>query len=387
MDVGFGFSLPNWLILVSMVVILFYIYVEKKFSYWKKQGVESQTKLQFLTGTITALRKPFHEVVLANYKNYGKIFGTCVPSPNLWISKPELIKYILVKDFPTFRNRGKFDFGDEIFNRMVSVLVDEDWKRVRNLMSPTFTSSRMRKMANLVKKCAESLAARFIQNAEKGDNFNCKELISAFTVDVTASTAFATKVNAQENQNTEFVENARMISNRNMSKLTLFAFLVAPKLIRYLKLEIFPRKVLEYFRNVVLKILEERKQKKVRGNDFLQLMMDAQEGVLENTAEDLKEVEDEINNYKVQPKHKTMTLNEIVSQSVLFIVGGHDPTTATLTFFCYEMALNPECQEKLLREIDETWEKHGDMDFDIVAKMTYLDAVLNETLRIHNPGV
>ncbi|XP_023219754.1 cytochrome P450 3A41-like [Centruroides sculpturatus] len=265
--------------------------------------------------------------------------------------------------------------------------MDEDWKRVRNLMSPTFTSSRMRKMATLVKQCAEPFAARFIENAEKGDNFNCKELISAFTIDVIASTAFATKVNAQENQNSEFVKNARMVSNRNLSKLTLFAFFVAPKLIRYLKLEFFPRKVLEYFRNVVLKILEERKQKKVKGNDFLQLMMDAQEGVLENTAEDLKEVDNEINNYKVQPKHKTMTLDEIVAQSVLFIIAGHDQTTITLTYFCYEMALNPEFQEKLLKEIDETWEKHGDVDFDIVAKMSYLDAVLNEILRIHNPGV
>ncbi|XP_067143001.1 cytochrome P450 3A8-like [Centruroides vittatus] len=387
MDVGFGFTLPNWLILLSMVVILFYIYVDKKFRYWKEQGVESETKLEFVTGMITALRKPFHEIILAAYKKHGKLFGTCMPTHDIWISKPELIKYILVKDFPTFHNRVKFDFGDEIFNRMVSVLIDEDWKRVRNLMSPTFTSSRMRKMANLVKKCAESLAARFNEIAEKGKKFNCKELISAFTIDVTASTAFATKVNAQENQNSEFVENARMIANRNISKLTFFMFFVAPKLVSYLKLEFFPRKVLQYFRNIVLKILEERKQKKVKGNDFLQLMMDAQEGVLENTAEDLKEVENEINNYKVQPKHKTMSLEDIVAQSILFIIGGHDPTTATLTFFCYEMALNPECQEKLLKEIDETWQTHDNVDFDIVSKMTYLDAVLNEILRIHNPGV
>ncbi|XP_023219444.1 cytochrome P450 3A41-like [Centruroides sculpturatus] len=370
-----------------MVVILFYIYMEKKFRYWKEQGVESQTKLEFLTGTIAALGMSFHENVINTYKRHGRIFGTCMPSYDLWISKPELIKHILVKDFPTFRIRTKIDFGDPIVNKMLSFINDEDWKRVRNLMSPTFTSSRMRKMANLVKQCAESLAKRFNENAEKGKNFDCKELTSTFTIDVTASTAFATKLNAQENENNEFVKNARMVSNRNISKLTLLGFLIAPKLIGYLKLEFFPRKLLEYFQNVVLKILEERKQKKVKGNDFLQLMMDAQEGILENTAEDLKEVESEISNNKLQPKHKTMSLDEIVAQSILFIIAGHDTTTNALSFFCYEMALNPECQEKLLKEIDETWETHGDVDFDIVNKMTYLDAALNETLRVHNPGV
>ncbi|XP_023223805.1 thromboxane-A synthase-like [Centruroides sculpturatus] len=97
-------------------------------------------------------------------------------------------------------------------------------------------------------------------------------------------------------------------------------------------------------------------------------MMDAQEGLLENTAEDLKEVENEINNYKVQPKHKTMTLDEIVAQCVLFIIGGHDATTTTMTFLAYQMALNPECQEKLLKEIDETWETHVNKCFLILVK-------------------
>ncbi|XP_023219749.1 cytochrome P450 3A8-like isoform X1 [Centruroides sculpturatus] len=321
------------------------------------------------------------------YKRNGRIFGTGYPEPNLWISEPELLKYILVKDFHIFRNRIKFEFGDPMLDKMLSVLTNEDWKRIRNFMSPAFTSSKIRKMTYLVKQCTETLCKHFEEMAEKGEEFDCKKYMSAFIIDVIASTAFATKLNAQENENSEFVKYARMVSNRDFPKLKLLAFLIAPKIVRYFKIEIFPRKVLDYFRNVILKILEERKEKKIRGNDFLQLMMDAQEGILENSTEDLKEASNEINNYQVQHKHKTMTIDEIVAQSILFFIAGHDTTTTVLTYFCYQMALNPKLQEKLLREIDETWQQYGDINFDILSKMPYLDAVLNETLRIQNPAV
>lgn len=210
---------------------------------------------------------------------------------------------------------------------------------------------------------------------------------SSFVIEVIASTAFATKINAQDKENIEFVKNARIMANRDMSKLKLLAFIIAPKLAKYLKLEFFPAKLTNYFQNVVLKILEERKEIKYRGNDFLQLMTDAQRGVLENSAEDIKEISNEINHIEIRPEHKTMTLDEIIAQSIMFLVTGHGTTSSALTFFCYQMALNPKWQEKLLKEIDDTWEEQGDIDFDTLSKMPYLDAILNETLRLQNPAI
>ena len=53
----------------------------------------------------------------------------------------------------------------------------------------------------------------------------------------------------------------------------------------------------------------------------------------------------------------------------------------------YQLAKNPEVQEKLRTEIQEV--TNGDLEknlcYDDLQTMTYLDQVINETLRLHNP--
>jgi len=40
----------------------------------------------------------------------------------VYISDPELIKRIFVKDFDCFQNKRKFDFGHELINEMMDLL-------------------------------------------------------------------------------------------------------------------------------------------------------------------------------------------------------------------------------------------------------------------------
>lgn len=54
----------------------------------------------------------------------------------------------------------------------------------------------------------------------------------------------------------------------------------------------------------------------------------------------------------------TLTEDEIVGQAFLFLIAGYETTTSALSFATYLLATNPECQEKLLQEVDEFSEKH-----------------------------
>jgi len=58
---------------------------------------------------------------------------------------------------------------------------------------------------------------------------------------------------------------------------------------------------------------------------------------------------------------------------------GHDKRTLFL------LAQHQDIQEKLRLEITEARIKHGDLAYDELASLQYLDAVCRETLRLHPP--
>lgn len=105
-----------------------------------------------------------------------------------------------------------------------------------------------------------------------------------------------------------------------------------------------------------------------RRRDFLQLILDARSSANDVSTEHFDTVnqtdvcvqESEAAAGQALPKkeHKTLSDDEIVGQTFLFLIAGYETTNSTLSFATYLLATNPECQEKLLREVDEFFAKH-----------------------------
>ena len=66
----------------------------------------------------------------------------------------------------------------------------------------------------------------------------------------------------------------------------------------------------------------------------------------------------------------------MVAQCILFLLAGYDTVQTTLTWVTMRIAKNPHVQERLIDDILEAVEKHGQVDYDSVQDMTYLDAVI-----------
>ena len=72
---------------------------------------------------------------------------------------------------------------------------------------------------------------------------------------------------------------------------------------------------------------------------------------------------------------------------VVFLLVGYETTATTLTFASYELATNPSVQQKLYEEVNKYFESNNnDINYEELAKMPFLDAVICETLRRHSPA-
>ena len=59
-----------------------------------------------------------------------------------------------------------------------------------------------------------------------------------------------------------------------------------------------------------------------------------------------------------RPLSKSLSVDEVVGQAFIFLIAGYEIVTNTLSFATYLLATNPECQEKLLEEVDRFSKKH-----------------------------
>lgn len=69
---------------------------------------------------------------------------------------------------------------------------------------------------------------------------------------------------------------------------------------------------------------------------------------------------------------------DLVAQAVIFLFAGLETVSTTMGFLLHELAVNPECQERLVQEIRENEKRNdGKFDYSSIQQMTYLDMLVS----------
>ncbi|XP_059105033.1 cytochrome P450 3A31 [Peromyscus eremicus] len=368
MDLTSVLSLETWVLLAISLVLLYRLGTHKH-DILKKHGIPGPKPLPFV-GTLLNYYKGIWKFDVECYKKYGKIWGLFDGQvPLLSITDTEMIKNILVKEcYSLFTNRR--EFGPVGFMRKaVSMSKDEDWKRTRALLSPTFTSGKLKEMFPIIEQYGDILVKYLRREAEKGKPITVKEVFGAYSMDVITSTSFGVNVDSLNNPKDPFVEKARKLIRFDFfdplfMSVVLFPFLTP--IYEMLNVSMFPKDSIAFFKKFVDRMKENRLDSNQKHRvDFLQLMMNAH------------------NNSKDNESHKALSDMEIIAQSIIFIFGGYETTSNTIAFALYLLATHPDIQKKLQEEIDETLPNKASPNYDKVMEMEYLDMVLNETLRLY----
>ncbi|GFQ91381.1 cytochrome P450 3A8 [Trichonephila clavata] len=373
--------------LLALVCLCFYfLYKQWRTShdYWKNQGIP------FVPGDFLGYKgwgdknPPLHELESFWYKTFGRIYGRYEGiKPVLCVGELNILRRIFIKDFLSFPNRRDMRFGDPVMDNTLFVLEDEPWKRVRNVVTPAFTTSKLKKMMVLLQTCCDTLVENLTKSSQSSEIINCQEIFGGFVISTIGRCAFGMSINSMKDPNNAFVEKSKKLFNENLSwrtRLTLFC----PILMKIFRMKLLNPETTGFYRNIIIQVLEERKNTSLIFDDFLQVLLDAEES--NNNGEDAicekGSCQTKVNTgAKVQKKG--LSYDELVSQCVTFFIAGFDATTSLLSHLVYRLAMNQQYQENVYNEMNEALANDdGTVSYNVLKDMKYLDAGINECLRL-----
>ena len=189
-------------------------------------------------------------------------------------------------------------------------------------------------------------------------------LFSLFALEVIMKAAFGFDTDLQMNPDETFFQRAK---GAVQTPLYIRAFSLLPfstYLSRYVN--ILPG--MDYFVALARDMLQQKAQQgSSNRRDLLQLMLEAHEV----TVNGVSKLNDE----------------EIMAQSITFLLAGFETTGTTLSSTVYFLATHPDVQDKLIEEIDKADAARGDTPlYDYVQSIGYLDQVVCEVLRLCAPA-
>ncbi|NWQ76803.1 CP3AL protein, partial [Columbina picui] len=347
------------------------------FGLFKKLGIPGPKPLPFV-GTTLEYRKGVLEFDTECFQKYGKIWGIYDGrQPVLAITDPQIIKTVLVKEFySTFTNRRTLDLVG-LLRSALSIAEDEHWKRIRTVLSPTFTSGKLKEMFPIIKHYGESLVKNVQKQVEKDNILSVKDIFGAYSMDVVTSTSFGVNIDSMNNPNDPFVREMQNFVKFDFFSplfILIFAFPFLIPVLRKMDVNIFPKHTVDFFARSIAKIKKDREKDVHKGRvDFLQLMIESQN----STSHSGKDA---------NHSNKALTDTEILAQAIIFMFAGYEPTSNTLGYLAYELALHPDVQQKLLEEIDTALPNKAPLTYEAVMQLEYLDMAVNETLRLFPLG-
>ncbi|OPJ87338.1 cytochrome P450 3A12 [Patagioenas fasciata monilis] len=376
MDLLPSFSFVTWLLLIVSFSLLM-LYGVWTFQTFKKLGIPGPRPLPFL-GTFLAYRHGIMQFDQMCFEKYGKVWGIFDGrQPVMAILDPILIKHILVKEcYTVFTNRRVFGLNG-ILESALLMAQDETWKRIRTVLSPTFTSGKLKEMFSIINHYGEKLVKNIEKKVATDEFLTMKDIFGAYSMDVVTGTSFSVNIDSMNNPSDPFVTNMKKclkFSFLNPLFLFIVLFPFVTPVLEKMNFTLFPSEALDFFKNVFIKMKKERgKGSDMNRVDFLQLMVDSQSS-------------QDSSKFAETSSYKALSDEEILAQALIFVLAGYETTSSTLSYIAYKLATHPDVQQRLQDEIDASLPNKATPTYDAIMQMEYLDMVVNEVLRLFPVG-
>lgn len=356
--------------LVAVLVALYY-FVTSNHNLFKKHGIAHvpPTPLFGNMGSFVKRQITMADLILnayqldpkAKYVGFYEFLTPIIVLRDLDLIKAVTMKH--VEQFPDHRSMVNRKV-DAMLGGSLFMLNGDEWKDHRNVLSPTFTSSKIKTMYKLMSECAIKFAEHLSILPEEQREMEIKGLLTKYTNDVIANCVYNASVDSINEPNNVFYVYGKISTSVATFKKSVIILIHrnAQWLAELLQLKVLDSYIGKFFYDQVADQVETRQRTGARRSDFLQLLMDSN---------------------KKKESGKELTVQEMANHAFGFFFGGFDTVASQTCVAAHLLAENPDVQERLQQEIDETLENNnGELTYDAMHEMKYLDAVISEVMRL-----
>ncbi|XP_054161126.1 cytochrome P450 3A30-like [Oppia nitens] len=384
--------------IVCLVAILFYRHLNRNYSYWSDRGLKGPKPIIWFGNTFEELFRRISLIDRERRLKYGPTYGVFEGTdPILVTSDPRLIKNILVKDFNTFRNRLRVlltPADHPIYRHVIDNTKDDDWLRMRAVVKTLFTDIKLRSMVSKIeanlRNLTKALDGWLGRETDAEAVVDIREMFVNQGIDLIGSAMFSLDQDSFSRQQSAVQTNDFTPLIKRIffpSKFRILAIFVLPKfLLQFLDIcNIMSKQALNDFADLTVRQITKRKQSPDDVyEDFLQSLLNRCRDFQERQQQK-QTVQTSSSDEVLQNNKQMLATEEVVANVFSLFQGAFDGHSISMTFITYELAVNPDCQQRVYDEISQCWDQStGQFDFETLVRLDYLDACISEALRLHS---
>ncbi|EGO03012.1 hypothetical protein SERLA73DRAFT_176502 [Serpula lacrymans var. lacrymans S7.3] len=332
----------------------------------------------------------FHQLLADKFGPVSRFYGL-FGARRLYVFDPKAMHHIVVKDqytyeeTPMFLETNKLLFGEGLLSTL-----GEHHRRQRKLLNPVFSISHMRHMVPIFSEITKILRDAIAEKVQDGpQEINMLDWFTRTALELVGQSGLGYSFDELREGYTNPYSHAVKNMLPTLFKLTIWRqFLpLAVKLssasFRKRLTDIIPWKPLRELRDIVdimaqtsttvfeakkvaLQEGDEAVMRQVgQGRDIISILLKAN---LEAAEED------------------RLPESELLAQMSTLIFAAMDTTSGALSRTLQTLSSHPKAQETLRAEIRQARAEKGDLTYDDLVNLPYLDAICRETLRLYPPA-
>ncbi|XP_021848423.2 cytochrome P450 CYP72A219-like [Spinacia oleracea] len=313
---------------------------------------------------------PFrHHLATKFGNNFFMWFG---PIPVIQISKPELIKELLIKT-DEFR-KVKLS---PIFNRLLPGLIsceEEKWVKHRKLINPAFHVEKLKLMLPAFHdSCVEVVNKWEMLVSEKGRvELDVSSDLMQISADVISRAAFGS--NYQEGHKIFEIIQEQSVLAHHLERSMYFPGLSYIPTANSRKFKQNEGQMYTLLKAIIDKRKEETEAGEAVKNDLLGILLDSNS----------KEIQQAAGKNNKNNQNVGMSLEEVIDECKLFYLAGQETTS---TLLVWSMILLSKHQDWQQRAREEVLQFFGDKlpDFEGLSRLKTVNMILYEVLRLYPP--